>query len=140
MDVMAEAGTQQYRQELIAHPRALAGIRRIVGAHLRYWGCGQLAEPVTLCVHELLSNVDKHTGSPECGLLLQRRSDGVRVVVSDTSTVLPKVREPDWIAESGRGLFVLNEMADAWGVVPRAMGKDVWFEIRSRVTSAEVAA
>lgn len=138
MTLMAEAGTQQYRQELTAHPQALAGIRRIVNAHLRYWGFGQLAEPATLCVHELLSNVDKHTDSPKCVLLLQRQPVGVRVVVSDTSTVLPKVREPDWIAESGRGLFVLNQMADAWGVVPHDTGKDVWFEIRSHAASAEV--
>jgi hypothetical protein len=67
MTVMAEAGIGEYRQELTAHPQDLKVLRRIVRAHLRYWGFDQLVEAATLGVHELLSNVDKHTGSAEIG-------------------------------------------------------------------------
>lgn len=134
MIVMAGADTTQYRQQLTAHPEALAGIRRVVSECLHRWGFGQLAEAATLCVHELLANVDKHTDSPECVLTLQRRATGVRVVVSDTSIAMPKVREPDWIAESGRGLVVLTKVADAWGTVLRPGGKDVWMELHAEAT------
>ncbi|GAA1919721.1 ATP-binding protein [Streptantibioticus ferralitis] len=135
---MAEAGIKQYRQELAAVPKALAGIRRIVAAYLRLWGRAELTAPAALCTTELLSNVAKHAGSPDCVLTLQRRSDAVRVTVSDTSRALPVVTEPDWCGQSGRGMFLLAKTADAWGANPTEDGKDVWFEFRT--TSRESAA
>ncbi|MQT01198.1 ATP-binding protein [Streptomyces jumonjinensis] len=131
MSAMAETGSTHYRQELTAHPRALARIRRIIRAHLRHWGLGSLTETAVLCAHELLANVDKHTDSPRCVLTLERRPGGVRVVVRDTSARLPVLREPDWVAESGRGMALLESMADSWGAAPAPGGKDVWCEIRA---------
>ncbi|WP_405984312.1 ATP-binding protein [Streptomyces sp. NBC_00872] len=127
---MADTDITQYRQELTIRPGALAGIRQMVSVYVRLWGFAALAETTALCTHELLSNVGKHTDSAQCVLTLRRRLDGVRVVVSDTSGELPVVREPDWAAESGRGLVVLESMADTWGVEGHSLGKDVWFEIR----------
>lgn len=131
MAAMAEEGTRQFRQELTVQPQNLGRIRRIVGAYLRYWGQGELVEPAAVCVTELLSNVHKHTGSAACVLLLQISPSGVRIVVSDESQDLPVVREPNWFAESGRGMFLLSEMVDAWGAEPTSDGKHVWFEIRA---------
>ncbi|GAB2769318.1 ATP-binding protein [Streptomyces daliensis] len=64
--------------------------------------------------------------------------NGVRVTVSDTSQKLPVLQAPDWTTECGRGLLLLELMADAWGSVPTATGKDVWFEMR--LGTMEVAA
>lgn len=129
MMVMAEAEAREYRQELSVHPRTLVVIRRIVGMRVRTWGFGQLEEAVTLCVHELLTNVDKHAPTPRCVLTLQRETAGVRAIVSDPSTELPVLREPDWSAENGRGMVVLENLADAWGATLNSDGKDVWFEV-----------
>ncbi|WP_327155527.1 ATP-binding protein [Streptomyces tubercidicus] len=137
MAVMAEAGTQQYRQELTVHPQNLERIRRITGAYLRYWGRDELVEPAAMCVTELLSNVHKHAGSAACVLLLQISPSGVRIVVSDDSPALPVVREPNRFAESGRGMFLLSKTVDAWGANPTGSGKDVWVEFHA---SAEGAA
>ncbi|WP_326615706.1 ATP-binding protein [Streptomyces decoyicus] len=131
MAVMAEASTQQYRQELTVQPQNLEHIRRIVGAYLRYWGRDEFVERAAVCVTELLSNVHKHTGSAACVLLLQISPSGVRIVVSDESQDLPVVREPNWFAESGRGMFLISKTVDAWGAEPTPDGKDVWFEIRA---------
>ncbi|BDM67505.1 ATP-binding protein [Streptomyces nigrescens] len=139
MTVMAEAGTQQYRQELTVRPKLLAGVRRIVAAHLRLWGREEIVAPAALCTTELLSNVVKHAGSPECVLTLQSNPHAVRITVSDVSTAMPVVKEPDWISQNGRGMFLLSATADAWGAEPTESGKDVWFEICSRATSGEVA-
>lgn len=136
MAVMAEAGTQQYRQELTARPQNLERIRRIIGAYLRYWGRDELIEPAAMCVTELLSNVHKHAGSAACVLLLQISPSGVRIVVSDESRALPVVREPNWFAESGRGMFLLSKTVDAWGANQTANGKDVWVEFRASVERA----
>ncbi|WP_405803380.1 ATP-binding protein [Streptomyces sp. NBC_01187] len=129
---MAEAGTTQYRQELVVRPLVLGGVRRIVKAYVRLWGFAPLAETAALCVHELLTNVPRHTDSPQCELTLDRHPDRVRVTVSDSSRTLPAVREPDWVNESGRGLVLLDQMTDAWGADPNPDGgKDVWFEMRA---------
>jgi uronate dehydrogenase len=128
MTAMAEASTKEYRQELQAHPKDLARIRRIVAAHLRHWGHGELVAPATMCVTELLANVNKHTYSADCVLILQDQPDALRLTVSDTSTALPIVVEPDWLAEHGRGMFLLSKTADRWGATTTAEGKDVWIE------------
>ncbi|MFI7243378.1 ATP-binding protein [Streptomyces qinglanensis] len=131
MSIMTEAGTAQYRQELDVRP-TLGRVRTIVKAHMRLWGFAPLAETVGLCVHELLANVPRHTGSPKCELILDLLPDRLRVTVNDTSRTLPVVREPDWINESGRGLVLLKQLTDAWGAEPNPDGgKGVWFEVRA---------
>lgn len=132
MALMAETGTAQYRQELDVRPSTLGCVRTIVKAHMRLWGCAPLAETVALCVHELLVNVPRHTGSPRCELILDRHPDHLRVTVNDTSRTLPTVREPDWIKESGRGLVLLKQLTDDWGAeLNPDGGKGVWFEMRA---------
>jgi anti-sigma regulatory factor (Ser/Thr protein kinase) len=127
---LTESRMQHYRQELTADPRAFARVRLIVGAYLRYWGWGEIVQPAAMCVTELLANVRKHAHSDDCVLLLQTSPSGVRIVVSDDSRDLPIVREPDWFAENGRGMFMLSKTADAWGAHPTGQGKDVWVEFR----------
>ncbi|MEU7642864.1 ATP-binding protein [Streptomyces sp. NPDC039016] len=96
-----EWAVEQYRQELIVRPKALAGIRRIVAAHLRLWGREEIVAPATLCTTKLLSNVFQHAGSPECVLMLQSNAIAVRITVSDSSNVLPVVKQPDWLSRNG---------------------------------------
>jgi two-component sensor histidine kinase len=55
----------------------------------------------------------------------------VRLSVSDTSHVLPvRAPVPDWTAERGRGLNLINATAYRWGSVLTATGKTVWVELR----------
>lgn len=130
MAVMGDEGTRQYRQELMADPRHFGRVRRTITAFARHWGWGELIDPAVMCATEMLANVQRHAGSDECVLLLQSTPSGLRVVVSDDSHDLPVVREPDWSAESGRGMFLLSKTADAWGVEATDSGKDVWVEFR----------
>lgn len=134
------AGTsgRRYQQELIADPKRIGDVRRIVAAFLRSWGWAELVEPAAMCVTELLSNVRRHADSDECVLLLETSARGVRIVVSDDTPELPVVLEPDWFSDSGRGMFLLSKTADAWGAVPTDEGKDVWVELCP--ASEEVAA
>jgi hypothetical protein len=48
------------------------------------------------------------------------------------------VRHPDPAEEHGRGVLLIDELANAWGVEPRADGKTVWFEIDVSTATAEV--
>ncbi|WP_344318782.1 ATP-binding protein, partial [Streptomyces yatensis] len=42
---------------------------------------------------------------------------------------LPHRRRPGELASSGRGLLLLEMLADNWGVDPRGDGKCIWYEL-----------
>lgn len=55
------------------------------------------------------------------------------VVVADPGRQVPVLRDPDYLAESGRGLHVINGLSDTWGcTTPTDAGKAVWalFSVR----------
>jgi hypothetical protein len=57
----------------------------------------------------------------------------MRVEVTDTSDDLPHRRSPGELASSGRGLMLIEMLADVWGVDPRGEGKSIWFELYEAV-------
>lgn len=122
----------QYRICLTVGEHSAQHIRRIVRSYLDDWEMPELTDAVELGVTELLANVVRHVPDRRCTLLLLRAAAGVRVEVGDGSDQLPVVRDdlpPE--AVGGRGLVLLDAVADKWGVGPRlAGGKTVWFECR----------
>ncbi|MFF3640449.1 ATP-binding protein [Streptomyces sp. NPDC002564] len=117
-------------------PRQLGRVRRIVAAYMRYWDCAPIVDTAVLCITELLTNVRKHADSNDCVLQVELAPSGMRIVVSDDSPELPVMSEPDWDSECGRGLFLLDSTAAAWGAVPTDSGKDVWVELRPEEVAA----
>ncbi len=118
--------TKQYRQHLLAYPQTVGQVRRVVEAHLRYWGRDVLRDSVSLCTSEMLANVGKHAGSPACVLLLEDTGVAVRLTVSDSSKTLPMVCQVDLCAESGRGMRLIAASASSFGCTLTDVGKDVW--------------
>lgn len=98
---------------------------------LRWGGSGDTVELVRLGVSELLGNVAKHVENPRCYLRMARIGAEVTVQVFDRSVRMPVLAQqaPGWDAESGRGLWMLREMADGFGCerTLRCVGKIVWF-------------
>ena len=95
-----------------------------------------------LLLSEMLTNVLVHTDARRAarGRGQRGRAAGgrrLRVEVSDTSDDLPHKRRPGELASSGRGLVLMELLADTWGVDPRGEGKTIWFELRER-EAAEV--
>ncbi|MGV9894597.1 ATP-binding protein [Streptomyces tendae] len=124
----------QYRMSFTAGAHSARHVRRIVRLYLCEWDLAELTDAVELGVTELLANVVRHVPDRRCTLLLRRRmggdGSGVRVEVSDGS---PRQPVPSaWVsddAEGGRGLMLLEAVADKWGVGPGpGGGKTVWFE------------
>lgn len=122
----------QYRMSFTAGAHSARHVRRIVRAHLGEWGLDEMSDAVELGVTELLANVVRHVPDRRCTLLLLRQADGagVRVEVTDGNSRLPlRAARVDDDAECGRGLVLLDAVADRWGAVPGAEGgKTVWFE------------
>ncbi|WP_344966512.1 ATP-binding protein [Salinactinospora qingdaonensis] len=103
---------------------------------LRDWGMSRLVGDVELVVSELVTNALRHGGAgmldaPDCENVIQlsmmRRGSELICAVRDASDRLPTLREPDFMAESGRGLHLVSCFSRDWGAVPTApVGKFVW--------------
>ena len=90
-----------------------------------------------LLVTELVANVVTHVGAPMT-LRVQREPSTMRVEIDDPSPELPVVHHPDSADEHGRGVLLVDQLADAWGVEPRPDGKTVWFELDVSTATNEV--
>jgi anti-sigma regulatory factor (Ser/Thr protein kinase) len=87
---------------------------------------------VRLLVSELVTNSVQHArvgAEDSIRLHVDIRGEIVRVEVSDNGPGFePKEPTPDADTDSGWGLFLVNQLADRWGV-ERAGEGCVWFEI-----------
>ncbi|MFJ2116657.1 MULTISPECIES: ATP-binding protein [unclassified Streptomyces] len=122
-----------YRRERQSVPAA----REFVRAAVEEWGLGARLDDVLLCVSELTTNALVHGVPPGRGFLLRLWwcEDGpLRVEVHDSGGGQPRVSGPGGEAdeESGRGLLLVEALADMWGVGERDPGKIVWCEFDVR--------
>lgn len=128
-----------YRRERRSVPAA----REFAHEALVAWGHASRADDVLLCVSELTTNALLHGVPPGRGFLLQLSRDAggvLRVEVHDSGGGRPRLpapaddeRAPDsGEMESGRGLFLVDALADKWDVGERTPGKVVWCEFAPR--------
>ncbi|MFZ0047784.1 MAG: ATP-binding protein [Streptosporangiaceae bacterium] len=120
-------------------PHSIAHSRTFALRTMHRWGEASRADDVAAVVSELLANAVRHalprarqaSGSvPPWPVRLGLLHAGPYVVcaVADPSPSEPALRQPDWLAESGRGLLVVASLSDQWGygLAPAALGKVVW--------------
>jgi anti-sigma regulatory factor (Ser/Thr protein kinase) len=104
--------------------------RHLVVDLLRVWGTRQDRDDAALLVTELVTNVVDHVGGEASFTLELEVSDGwVRVAVADGSSVLPVVRELDSSHPRGRGLRMVQAIAERWGCEEHDGGKRIWFDL-----------
>ncbi len=116
------------RAHLDRDPRSSAAARRFVEETLRRWECEGLLDTVNLLVSELVTNSIVHAESgADMAVLL--KPDALRIEVTDHGQLMPALEEADVDATSGRGMSLVARLSSSWGVVPRADGKTVWFEL-----------
>lgn len=117
--------------QLPSRPRSAAITRRLARSVLLLWALPQLGETVEQLVSELVGNAVRHTGARTFGLRMQRRRGWVRVEVRDPSRALPCLLPVSGLDTNGRGLTLVNKLADRWGVDLLPFGKSTWFELRA---------
>ncbi|MGW2646903.1 SpoIIE family protein phosphatase [Streptomyces sp. NPDC001393] len=113
-------------------PEALSQARHLIRAAVRSWGYRDRADEIELVADELITNALMHTEGS--AIVTLRALDGghrtLRIEVEDSSSALPRRREAGADGVSGRGLLLVDMLADAWGVEARGGGKAVWCEFR----------
>jgi hypothetical protein len=83
-----------------------------------------------LLASELISNAS--TASDAIDLRVLCSDAGVlRVEVADTVPVLPRMVDRGPEAETGRGLLLVDALADSWGATPTPGGKVMWFALQT---------
>ncbi len=123
--------------------RSVGAAREFSLATMRRWGVADRVDDIGIVVSELLTNALRH-GVPDTAaaprrwplrLGLVQPGRYVLCAVADPGRRLPVPKEPDYLAESGRGLHVIGALSDTWGcTTPTGAGKVVWamFAVRLR--------
>ncbi|MCX4846814.1 SpoIIE family protein phosphatase [Streptomyces sp. NBC_00893] len=115
-----------------AEPERIAAARQQMRDLLHDWADPEQVDAAVLMISEMATNVLVHTDGDALMLAQATGEHGerlLRVEVSDGSDELPHKRRPGEMASSGRGLVLMEMLADAWGVDPRGAGKSIWFEL-----------
>jgi anti-sigma regulatory factor (Ser/Thr protein kinase) len=112
-------------------PRGARLARLLATEQLRSWGLP--SDRAAHIVAELAANAITHGRVPgrDFRLMLYVVADTLRIEVTDTrGDRLPRAQHPATDAESGRGLLLVDALADRWGVAPGPRPrKTVWAEL-----------
>lgn len=131
-------------------PQSVPAVRRFVTAVLQSWEAehllsrdghddpeDMLADTLLAC-SEMATNAVLHARSPFL-LSLNRSENGVRLSVEDAAGGSARRQASQPTALGGRGLAIVQSVADRWGCEPLADGKVVWAEVASHPSRAAQA-
>ncbi len=139
-------------------PESVTHARHFALSRLGEWNVAALADDVGLVVSELVTNALRHSGRVTGGrpgddvhregvyddpadplgsapsairLRLVYRAPWLLCGIIDASGAAPRRKEPDYIAETGRGLHLVESFSVRWGWRALPHGKVVWALFRS---------
>ncbi len=118
------------RRTFLGRPDQIARVREFVRLAL---GPVPVLDEAVLLVSELTTNAVIHTASGDGGafdVAVRRYPSAVRIEVHDAgSRRVPVPRPEDFMAEEGRGLDLVNLVADRWGHNGDQGSRSVFFEL-----------
>jgi anti-sigma regulatory factor (Ser/Thr protein kinase) len=105
--------------------------RTVTKATLVRWSLGEFYDDAAVVVSELVTNAIRYGLRPGARnplrLVLVRYEHQLVCMVTDPADTAPRMQEPDWVAETGRGLHIIEAMSRTWGWTPLlGGGKAVW--------------
>jgi serine/threonine-protein kinase RsbW len=110
-------------------PSAVGEARRFVAGELADVP-PRVADDVALMVSELVTNCVRHTVT-DFSVSVDQNEREIRVEVTDQGGGVPVVRSPGVSEPSGRGLRIVQELSDSFGITElrESPGKTVWFAV-----------
>jgi anti-sigma regulatory factor (Ser/Thr protein kinase) len=127
--------TCHFQVTFAATAEEAADVRRLVIAHLHFWGHPEVVDGAVLATGELFANAVEHGSKSRddtVTVTLDCEAGHLRITVADSSPVLPRPRGLDPLAEHGRGLAIVDGICEKWGaeVALDGSGKQVWCTMR----------
>ncbi|HUF32405.1 MAG TPA: ATP-binding protein [Acidimicrobiales bacterium] len=107
---------------------ALEAVRRRLVDVAHRLGASVDDEHLSLLATELMVNAMEH-GLPPVAVRVRWDGHRLRVEVEDACCRAPELRCPAPHDVGGRGLWLIDQMASAWGVTLAPSCKVVWFEL-----------
>ncbi|KAB1141112.1 ATP-binding protein [Streptomyces luteolifulvus] len=126
-------GHEGYSVTMTCEAETVPEARRLVHQSCTQWGlASETAQTAALIMSELVTNALKHGRSHSIRVRIERpTTDRVLVAVIDrlraSGALEPRSPVPE--DASGRGLVLVDTLADRWGTTLLPWGKRVWAEI-----------
>lgn len=111
--------------------------RHLVREVCRLLGLDGVADIAELLTSELVTNAVLHAETESVCLVVEVGGSEVIVSVADSDNRPPRLRVPDAASAGGRGLHLLDSLAEHWGVTEWPDGKAVWFTLSVRPGAPE---
>lgn len=123
-DFVAELGSWAFPADPISVMKARSQIVEILQGHRL-----EITDDAEIVADELVANAVVHAKT-DFTVVLERWHDGIRIAVQDGCIDIPAIQDPDPLAESGRGLVMIDQVAQSWGHHITDRGKCVWAYIQ----------
>lgn len=117
---------------------SIPAARRWVESLLSGWGHDDLGWTAACIVSELATNAHLHARTDFTVTLSRVSDEEFLLEISDGSPNVPRPRHYGQTSTTGRGLRLVAQLGDAWGVSERgddAPGKTVWVRLVARATT-----
>lgn len=116
----------RYRPDARSPGQARSAVRAFCKEH----DFDGLQDDAELLASEVMTNACRMATEPVT-MVLVADDESLVVIIGDNSTnPLPAARRvSDPLAESGRGLYVVDQLASAWGTSKTGDRKNVWFRL-----------
>ncbi len=112
--------------DVAADPALVSEIRAACVSQLERWGLEESAFATELLLSELVTNAVRYGSAPIRVRLIHDRN--LICEVHDASSSAPRMRQSATTDEGGRGLFLVAQLAQAWGTRHTTAGKVIWAE------------
>jgi anti-sigma regulatory factor (Ser/Thr protein kinase) len=125
--------------ELPEGPEAPSIAREFIAATACPGQSEALLQNAVLLTSEAITNAVVH-GAPPVILAVDCSATALEVRIRDASPRHPRVRDPKPLEGGGRGVRLIDVLADCWGVEDiRGDGKEVWFRLNAGPTAGPKA-
>lgn len=121
----------ELRVRLPCAASSVRAARSSISTELDAWGATQTdaaydrVTDVVLVVSELVANAVRFCAR-DLDLLLVAHRDHIEIAVTDDNPQPAELQQPDPLTPSGRGLLLVDALAERWGQRQHGQGKTVW--------------
>ena len=129
---VADLATAQRTEVFVPTTAAVTAARRFVGATLEHWELDHIAADALLVVSEMATNAVLHAGSP-FRVFIHHSPGVLHLSVRDAQRGWFEQGRPTDAEVNGRGVSIVEAVAERWGCDAVSDGKVVWAEISTGV-------
>lgn len=139
MTIMCQEQPPILQRAVLAAPSAIGLLRDLAEVQLTKWGLSELVDDALLVASELVTNACAAAPKTLIGFRLMLWPTLLVIEVQDASDEPAVLQEPEVLAETGRGLWIVDQLARHWGQRPEAGGGKTVYALLALPSAANSA-